>query len=68
MLDTICLWIYCGDIAALIGLTLTNSKSTWQLIIMTIVLFLGWIWGSMKYNWYLDDDFLNDVEELGEHR
>ena len=58
----------CGDIAALIGLTPTNSKSTWQLIIMTIVWFLFWIWGSMKYNWYLDDDFLNDVEELGEYR
>ena len=59
--------LICGYIAV-IGFTPSNSKSTFLLIIKTIVWFLFWIWGSMKYNWYLDDDFLNDVEELGEYR
>lgn len=58
----------CGDIAALIGLASTNSNSTWELIIMNIFWILCAILGSMKHNWYLDDDFLNDVEELGEYR
>lgn len=57
----------CGYFA-IIELASTNSNSKWELIIMNIFWILCAIWGSIKHNWYLDDDFRYDVEELGEHR
>lgn len=57
----------CGYFAV-IGLTSTNTNSTWLLFITNIVCILCAIFGSMKHNWYLDDDFRNDVEELEEYR